>query len=171
MLCDKDYIHAALLADFSPMFMFHGARLDTSEVYSFSQPFDNMLNSGGGMEIETEFWVDEKLTDSTSVVLRTDAFADNEKMEPFMKSSLLSFMKSSFESAGQEYNEAECLALIEEQMESTKMTTTFDEYTTTEVHLATGWPICWYSTRETAVSTVEGKKETVIEKSVRIKRD
>lgn len=93
------------------------------------------------MEIETEFWVDEKLTDSTSVVLRTDAFADNEKMEPFMKSSLLSFMKSSLESAGQEYNEAECLALIEEQMESTKMTTTFDEYTTTEVHLATGWPI------------------------------
>lgn len=82
------------------------------------------------MEIETEFWVDEKLTDSTSVVLRTDAFADNEKME-----------------------------------------TTVEEYSTEQIHLGTGWPICWYSTRETVVSTVEGKKETVIEKSVRIKRD
>lgn len=170
MLCNKEYIHAALLADFSPMLMFHGARLDTSEVYTFPQSFLNLLNSGGSMEVETQFWVDEKLTDTTSVVLCSDAYIDSEKMAPVMKASLLNMMKSTLEGLGQEYNEAECLAAIEEQIESTKMETTFEEYTSEQIHLGTGWPICWYSTREVVMSTIQGEKKTVIEKSVELKR-
>lgn len=170
LLCNKEFIHAALVADFSPLLMFHGARLDTSEVYSFKQPFLNLLNSGGSLEVETKFWVDEKLTDTTSVVLRTDTFIDSEKMAPFVKASLMKAAKSSLEIVGQEYNEAESTAVVEEEIESTKMETTFEEYTSEQIHLGTGWPICWYSTREVVMSTIQGEKKTVIEKSVELKR-
>lgn len=167
-LCNKESMFAAVVSDFAPLLTFHGSRLDTAEVYSFPQIFTNLFGSETPLELDTQFWVDEKLTDSTCVVIRTDAYADYETLKPMVRDYSIKVAKAALESTGTEFDENEIADEIDKQMAEESVNVTFDEYTTIQIHLGTGWPVCWYSTREVVSTSEQAEKTAIIEKSVEL---
>lgn len=167
-LCNKEYLYASMLADFNPLLMFHGCRLDTTTVYSFPQDFTTIYNSDKPLQLETQFWVDEKLTDTTAVVIRTDAYAGNDIFGPMVRDHTFKMAKSTLDMTGTPYTDAEIIEEVDKMMEENAMSTSLEEYTTLQVHLDTGWPICWYSTREVLSSNNQTEAKIVIEKSAEL---
>lgn len=165
---NKESMLIAMMSEVTPLLMFHGCRLDTTQVYTYPQTFNNMFNPDEPLQLDTQFWVDEKLTDETSAVIRTDAAAGAEMLLPMVKESTLKVVKASMEAAGVEYDEAELAAEADKTFAENGASVSFEEYTTIEVHLATGWPICWYSTREVTTAGIDKAQTVIIEKSVEL---
>lgn len=59
------------LDDVTPLFFFHGARLDTTQVYSYEQDIPGILGDVT-ITLPTEFRVDPELSDDYSVVIRME---------------------------------------------------------------------------------------------------
>lgn len=165
MFCSDEFISLTAGADITPFFTYHGARLDTTQVYSFPQDYTLPMAGNQTFEVETELWVDEKLTDENSAVIRTDALATKDVLFPLVLASSVQLAKTALETAGEELSEDEIVATLTEELNKQILDITMEVYTTTEIHLASGWPIQWYSTRET-VTVGDGKTtKKVIEQS------
>ena len=109
------------------------------------------------------FWVDEELSDSTSVVIRSYFQVDNEAMMPFLRESMLSMTTSvipegvSPEDVGKE---------IDAGIAESHMQATMEQFSATEVDLATGWTTQWWNKRRVIITSDEGERQTVAEKEV-----
>lgn len=167
-LCNRESMMVSMVGEFSPLLMFHGCRLDTTSVYSMPQTFTNVMESDKPFQLDTQFWVDQELTDSTFVVLRTSAYGNEEDLAPVVMEHAVKLARLALDSAGVPYEESELIEVAGKSVKEEVISATFHEYTTTQIHMETGWPICWYSTREIAVSTVKGNKKTVVEKSIQL---
>ena len=104
----------------------------------------------------------------TSVVIRTDAYADYETLKPMARDYSIKVAKAALESTDTEFDENEIADEIVKQMEEQGVNVSFDEYTTIQIHLGTGWPVCWYSTREVVSTSEQAEKTAIIEKSVEL---
>ena len=164
LLCRPETIVTACLDDVVPLLLYHGTRLSLDEEYSVSQELRNPFpNTTGTLTVDMNFWVDEDLTDSTSVVIRSYFQADSDAMMPFIRESIISTAGSILpEDMKPEDFEAE----IDRSIAETHLQATMEQFTATEVDLATGWTIQWLSTRRITMTTAEGRTETVEEKEV-----
>ena len=66
-------------AALSPLFFYHGARLDMDKTYTLELPYTNIFGNGA-VTLENRFQVDRELTDEYSVVLRSEAEADEKPL-------------------------------------------------------------------------------------------
>ena len=64
---------------YSPLFMFHGARLALSEKYEFEDNVPSIFTDGT-MKMSGYFWVNEEATDEESVLLQLTKTADKENV-------------------------------------------------------------------------------------------
>ena len=165
-LCRPETIAAACLDDVIPLLFYHGARLGLDDEYTVRQELNNPFpNTTGTIQVDMNFWVDEELTDSTCVVIRSYFQVDNEAMMPFLRESMLSMTTSILpEGITPEEVEKEIDAGIAES----RMQATMEQFSATEIHLATGWPTQWWNKRRVTITTDEGETQTVAEKEVTI---
>ena len=163
-LCRPETITMACLDDVLPLLFYHGARLSLKDEYTVKQELHNPFpNTTGTIQVDMNFWVDEELSDSTSVVIRSYFQVDNEAMMPFLRESMLSMTTSvipegiSPEEVGKELD----AGIAEAHMQAT-----MEQFSATEIDLATGWTTQWWNKRRVTITSDEGERQTVAEKEV-----
>ena len=98
--------------DLGRMFFFHGARLDSTQVYEFDETFAPLLGGRDSVRGKTSFWIDGRQTDSYSAVCNTYTEADGSKM---LSATLGQFV--------------------------TAFGSRMEQFSSEEIHLDTGWPL------------------------------
>ena len=153
---------AAAEGEYSPLFMYHGSRLDLRQVYTFEDEIPSVFGQGT-TKMNGRFWVDEDMTDDYSVVLRLSKEADQDALKPFI-TGLLGGLLQKMDSGQGEQEDVQ--AAIEEAYKNARIS--LEDYIYEEIHLGTGWPLDWFFSRESQVE-LDGKKQgEVREKSFRI---
>lgn len=123
----------------SPLFFYHGARLDTTKTYVFSQPYQNIIGNGS-TTLESSFRVDPELTDDYSVVIRKTTRGD-EELVPLVRDYLFELVRNAAPDAVPDYDAF--IKELEEDLRENPITASFEEFITEEIHLDSGWPIQW----------------------------
>jgi len=137
--------------DVVPLLQFHGGRYKIGDVYETKQDVDNVFGTNA-IEGDLSFWVDMEDSDSTFVVLRTYLELGGEKMLDFMLESTVDLIKQN--ATGEDVDKA--IKNLYEVAETSNMAVTMQEYTTTVVHLDSGWTTNWYYDRNIKITSDEG---------------
>ena len=119
---------------YSPLFMFHGARLALSEKYEFEDNVPSIFTDGT-MKMSGYFWVNEEATDEESVLLQLTKTADKEELKPFLFNNLNAIIQNMAKDMDQETLTSD----LEKLYDTAKMSIT--DQIIEVVHLDTGWPI------------------------------
>ena len=119
---------------YSPLFMFHGARLALSEKYEFEDNVPSIFTDGT-MKMSGYFWVNEEATDEESVLLQLTKTADKEELKPFLFNNLNAIIQNMAKDMDQETLTSD----LEKLYDTAKMSIT--DQIVEVVHLDTGWPI------------------------------
>ena len=152
-------IMTSVVGEISPLFMYHGSRLDMNEEYAFEDEAPNLIG-GGSVKMNGRFWVNEDLTDEYSVVLQMYKEADQEQVKQFI-TSFLGGMVQPFAQG-----EEDVMTSVEEVYKDAKVNV--EDYLFEEVHLDTGWPLEWYFTRKVLIEMQGQSQEQIIRKSVKL---
>lgn len=163
-LCRPETITMTFMEDVAPMLNYHGIRIRTDQEYTVKQQLNNPFpGTSSSMQFDMNFWVDEELTDSTSVVIRSYMKVDNEAMLPFLREFLLGALKTTIpQNLAPEDLEKELNAAIVEA----NMSASLEQYSATEIHLATGWTTQYWSKRIFALNTYDGVTTAIVENEV-----
>lgn len=155
-LCSPEAVTKSCSADVIPLLNYHGARLKLDKEYTYRQILSDVMGTGD-MEVETRFWVDKELTDSTAVLIRSYTEVGADRMMPYLKQVALNYIQSLGNSEVSAATEKEIDALISEG----KMSATMEEYSAVCVDLASGWPaLCW--TKRIVTVDNEGQKTSTV---------
>ena len=170
LFCSEEVLSLIAGADITPFFTYHGARLDTTQLYSFPQDFTLPIAGNETFEVETELWVDEKLTDENSAVICTDAMATKEILIPKVLDYTVQMMRQAAEMAEEEITEDD-VANLNDELSRQLQDMTMEVYSTTEIHLPSGWPLQWYNTREIVVVSEDVMTKKVIEQTAHLSEE
>lgn len=170
MLCNPQTIQTGIMEDIGRLYFFHGARLEMDETYKMEEPLLFILPGIDNLTAQTNVWIEGDLTDEYSAVCRTYSCA--EMGEDFLKSAIegaanmtLDAMEVSDSLTSEIKNE------IDEMMGDKDISyqLSWEQYSTEEVHLSTGWPLKLYIDKYMKVTPPEGETEETIEsKSIEI---
>ena len=161
-MTSPDVITRAVISDIAPLLYFHGARIDTTAIYTIEEPVQGLLGtSSGTCTMPGSFWVYSELTDEYSAVIRKELHADKEQMGPIMKSILQPTLET-IASAFADENEEDIEQAIDSYFDEMAQHATFDfeESSVTEIHLDSGWPITWLFDRYVTFSMLGSSKGT-----------
>ena len=125
----------------SPMLFYHGTRMDTTGTYHLKRDYASLLFSGGTTELENYFAVDPSLTDEYSVIIRSEAVGDEKDLLPMIREQAFANLKQTQGLIDDDYNDF--LDAMDEELLENPIKASFEEYTTEEIHLDTGWPLQW----------------------------
>ena len=125
----------------SPMLFYHGTRMDTTGTYHLKRDYASLLFSGGTTELENYFAVDPSLTDEYSVIIRSEAVGDEKDLLPMIRERAFANLKQTQGLIDDDYNDF--LDAMDEELLENPIKASFEEYTTEEIHLDTGWPLQW----------------------------
>ena len=165
-LCRPETIVTVCMDDVLPLLFYHGTRLSLTDTYTVKQDLKNPLpNTSGTIQVDLEFWVDEELSDSSSVVIRSYFQVDNEAMMPFLRESILG-MATGFIPEGITPEEVE--KELDNLIAASHTQATMEQFSATEIDLATGWTIQWWNKRLLTLTSDEGDTQTITEKEVTI---
>ena len=137
----NEVLAAAVSAVVSPLLFYHGARLDTTGTYHLKMKFASLLYSGGTTELENNFAVDPSLTDEYSVIIRSEAVGDEKDLLPMILDRTFANLKQTQGLVDDDYNDF--LDAMDEELLENPIKASFEEYTTEEIDLDTGWPLQW----------------------------
>lgn len=140
---DPAIIQNAIVESIGRLFFFHGARLDIDHTYDFEEPLNFMIPGVEQLTAKTNFWVDGELTDEYSAVCRTYTSAD------ISKETLMSAIGTYANISADHMENSDSLkTAINEAMEKAvsdiSLELNWEQYTSTEIHLGTGWPLRHY---------------------------
>lgn len=158
---DPSVMVNAVNDDLGRMFFFHGARLDTTQVYEFEETFAPLLG-GDSLRGKTQFWVDSKLTDKYSAVCNTYTEADSKE------TVISALMQNLQELSGKKELPQELRDSLAAGMSGLRVA--FKQYSSEEIHLDTGWPLHLYF-EKTVTATGDGSEkqaQTVIRRTLDI---
>lgn len=156
MFSNPDVVRAACNKEVVPLFMYHGTRLDPKEEYTVENEYSNVLGDQG-LTTEMQFWIDQEMSDSVSVVIRSHAEAGNKVLLPMMLNAALATMRATVPE--EQYEEAATAILS--QLSTDKTKTTFTEDTAILVDLASGWPIQYVYDRTISIQ-MDGETTDVV---------
>lgn len=154
MLANPQALQTMCLSDVAPLFQYHGARLDTSAVYTV--PFNFFLANGESITVDSELYVDSAETDSTSVVLRTYAHAEGDQLLP----SLVAMLTPTIRAIDKTLDIEEINKVVLEAIKEQGLKMVMNDYSATVIHLPTGWPISHSTLRDVIVTDKDGKEKT-----------
>lgn len=167
MFANQDYLSSVLMSDVSPLLQYHGARLDTTGVYTYPQQF-NLFGNASPVEIETKFRVNPAQTDSISVVINSAAQAGKDVLIPAIaKGSLKAIASGAAKMMDEAISEEELDKAVEE-LSAKILDLSLKEVSTLEIHLDTGWPLYWYYARQVVTRDEKSMTAKVIEKTVEL---
>lgn len=151
MFEDSGYLNQLCIKDVSDLLFYHGAKLDTSRTYSYSDNF--LLSIGATVDMDVEFKVDSELTDEYSAVVRR--IKDGSEN---MYGAVLDFLYTMQADEEDALSYDEFRKEYEKEMFKEAAEFRLEEYTTEEIHLDTGWPIQFiYDFYNVATTTGEVK--------------
>ena len=150
LVCRPETIVTACLDDVVPLLLYHNSPLP---------------NTTGKLPIDLHFWVDEEQSDSSFVLIRSYFQVDSDALMPFLRESVLAATKTVLP-ADLPLDEME--KEIDKGIAESHMQATMEQFTATEIHLASGWTTQWWSKRRITITTDEGETQTVEEKKVTI---
>lgn len=165
---NKDVILRCCIEELAPLFFYHGARLDTTEVYSFENTVQGALGEFS-VTVPCAFRVDPELTDDYSAVLHMEMIGNDELVKKMMRDYLVSWATATADAKQQDTDAIE--QIIDKALQSENMTSSYREYTDEEIHLETGWPIHWMFERIAYFSTEETSAGVHIVREISIAPD
>ncbi len=165
-LCRPETIAMICLDDVLPLLFYHGVRLNFKDEYTIEQELHNPFpNSSGSIKVDMNFWVDDELTDSSSVVIRSYFQVDNETLLPFFRDFMLSLTPNTLPDG---ITREELVKEIDAEIAKSHIQAKMEQFSATEIDLASGWTIQWWNERRTTITTDEGETQTVEKKQVTI---
>lgn len=159
-LANPHTIQTSILDDIGRLFFFHGARLQPGETYSLEEPLNFMLPGMEQTTAETRLWAEKDLTDSFSTVCRTYTAATIG--EDTMKSAISGQVSTTFDHMEMTDSlRTEIGNAFDEAMEQTKIKAVWEQYTSEEIHLDTGWPLSFYQDKYVLIETGDDRQEKI----------
>lgn len=153
-------IQTAILDDIGRLFFFHGARLQPGETYSMEEPLNFIMPGMEQMTAETKLWAEKDLTDSFSTVCRTYTAATIG--EDAMKSAISDQVNTTYDHMKvTDSLRTEIGNAFDDYMAQTKIKTVWEQYTSEEIHLATGWPLSFYQDKYVLIETGDDRQEKI----------
>ena len=153
-------IQTAILDDIGRLFFFHGARLQPGETYSMEEPLNFIMPGMEQMTAETKLWAEKDLTDSFSTVCRTHTAAT--LGEDAMKSAISGQVNTTYDHIEMTDSlRTELGTAFDEAISQTKIKAVWEQYTSEEIHLDTGWPLSFYQDKYVLVETGDDRQEKI----------
>lgn len=165
MLCNPQTIQTAIMDDIGRLYFFHGSRLEIDNTYTMEEPLLFVLPGIENLTTKTNAWIDGELTDEYSAVCRT--YSRAELGEEFLQSAIESAVGITADameltdSLSSEVKD-EVNAIMKGKASTYQLI--WEQYSTEEVHLNTGWPLNLYIDKYVKVTTPEGETEETIER-------
>lgn len=150
-LADPSVVINAVNDDLGRMFFFHGARLDTAQVYEVDETFAPLLGGQDSLRCKTRFWIDSEKTDTYSAICDTYTEADGREIISTTFGQVLQMLNGKQE-VPQALRDSIAAGMggISSRME---------QYSSEEVHLDTGWPLHLFFERTLTVG-IESKSQS-----------
>lgn len=159
-LANPHSIQTSVLDDIGRLFFFHGARLQPGETYTMEEPLNFILPGMEQMTAETKLWAEKDLTDSFSTVCRTHTAAT--LGEDAMKSAISGQVNTTYDHIEMTDSlRTELGTAFDEAISQTKIKAVWDQYTSEEIHLDTGWPLSFYQDKYVLVETGDDRQEKI----------
>lgn len=171
-LCNPQTIQAAVMDDIGRLYFFHGARLEMDHTYTMEEPLQFVVLPGvDNLTANTNVWIDSEYTDEYSAICKT--YSCSKLGNEFYKSALASAMNITMDAL--EVPDSLSTDLkneldgIVKNGDNHNYEFIWEQYTTEEVHLNTGWPLKLYIDKYVKVTGLDGETEEAIEqKSIEI---
>ena len=145
-------------AQYSPLFLYHGARLGLAGEYPIEDEAPSLFGEGNSILLKGSFWVDEDLTDDFSVVIRMYKEADKEQLAPYIKAVVGQITQPLIESMVEnDENKADIQRTLDELYDQSKMS--LEDFMVAEIHLGSGWPISYLFERKFYMSFEDMEQE------------
>lgn len=160
--CTPEALMKGVLDDIQRLFFFHGAAIETTSTYTVDEQFASIFTDGDSLDCKTNFWIDAENTDSFSAVCRTYSEPANaEDLTAYLSKSIIQNVADLLPvDKKTKANVNENAEDIAKELAS-KMNITFEQYTTEEIHLNTGWFLAYYYDRFITIES-EGKTTKTI---------
>lgn len=156
--CTPAALQTVVLDEIGRLFFFHGARLDTVSTYTAEEQFASIFQAGDSLNCKTNFWIDPKYTDDYSVVCRTYSEpADEDALSNWVAGFVTRYVSDIMPMTKQVKGEMEN---VREEMAG-KLKATFEQYTTEEIHLDSGWFLNYYYDRYVTFKSEDRSKQIV----------
>ena len=152
LLGTEEALSKSFLDDVTPLFFFHGTRLDTTQVYSYEQDIPGILGDVT-ITLPTEFRVDPELSDDYSVVIRMETEGDEEQLLPFLRDFYFTIYKQATGATDADYESFKIG--YDEGIKKNPVKAFIGQYITEEIHLGSGWPVQWVFDRYVELSQGE----------------
>lgn len=170
MLCNPQTIQTGILDDIGRLYFFHGARLEMDETYKMEEPLSFVFPGVDNITANTNIWVDGEFTDEYSAVCRTYTCA--ELGDEFLVDAVEGAMDMVTDAmAVPDSLKTQLKEEINSRTDKQSIGYQFilEQYTTEEVHLATGWPLNLYINKYIKAGTsAEETEETIERRSMEI---
>ena len=147
-IATPEALTASINEEVEALFMFHGARMDTTSTYTLPTQFS--MAGTEPIDANMEFWVDSAETDSTFAVIRTHMHVEGEKFNAAVAKSAGSAASAIVKDESFDLNTA-----TESAFKDLDFKATLDDYSALVIHLPTGWPIR-YNYERNVVATAKG---------------
>ena len=147
-IATPEALTASISEEVQALFMFHGARMDTTSTYTLPTQFS--MAGTEPIDANMEFWVDSAETDSTFAVIRTYMHVEGEKLNDAVAKSAGSAASAIVKDESFDLNTAAETAFKEMDFKAT-----LDDYSALVIHLPSGWPIR-YNYKRNVVATAKG---------------
>ena len=139
--------------EITPLIWFHGLRLAQDADVEYKVDVPSFFGDGSTIGMNGNFWVDQELTDSYSIVLHNVMEAAPEDMRKY----ITTFFGTAFNALGAD---EEALETGEAILQNAEIELVDDAYE--EIHLNTGWPINYDFVRSIRMKA-EGQEEEQIQ--------
>ena len=160
-IADPSIIQNSILEYIGRLFFFHGGRLEIDHTYSFEEPLNFMIPGIKQLTATTNFWADGEFTDEYSSICRTYTSANVGKETVISAISTYSDMASGYIEETDTLN-TNIKDIMTKGMSDVDINISWEQYTTTEIHLNTGWPLTHF--QDKYVKAGEPGKDTAKEK-------
>ena len=124
------------------------------------EPLNFILPGMEQMTAETKLWAEKDLTDSFSTVCRTHTAAT--LGEDAMKSAISGQVNTTYDHIEMTDSlRTELGTAFDEAISQTKIKAVWEQYTSEEIHLDTGWPLSFYQDKYVLVETGDDRQEKI----------
>lgn len=154
-MCDPAAFRKAVSDYIGMFFFYHGARLYIGHEYAEDSTVQGLF--GGTAQTTVHFWADEELTDAESAVMYTYNEMDIKDIAIKSMDNIMQAMGTSGRLPEGGFSSV-----------ASGFQTKIEDYSATEVHLDSGWPLNILITRDITVADENGK-EFIIEQSAKMK--
>ena len=156
-LANPNSIQTTILDDIGRLFFFHGARLNPGDTYTMEEPLNFVWPGMEQQKAQTNLWAEKELTDAYSTVCRTYTSANIGETVKSAVSDRLDSIHDHMEVSDSLRN---ALGLA---MEQTSMKAKWEQYTSEEIHLNTGWPLSFYQDKYVYIEVGDEIQEKIDE--------